>query len=77
MCKEGRTCMPKIPLKMKMHLSMRKTMSEKKVTTRTTATGYPAKMRSKFRKGMSIEYSYIGKIFHDKAKKEADGSPNP
>ncbi len=24
-----------------------------------------------------IEYSYIGKIFHDKAKKEADGSPNP
>ena len=25
----------------------------------------------------SVEHSYIGKIFHDKAKKEADGSPNP
>ena len=24
-----------------------------------------------------IEYSYIGKIFHDKAKKEADGITNP
>ena len=26
---------------------------------------------------LHFEYSYIGKIFHDKAKKEADGSPNP
>ncbi len=24
-----------------------------------------------------IEYSYIGKIFHDKTRKEGDGSPNP
>ncbi len=24
-----------------------------------------------------IEYSYIGKIFYDKTRKEADGSPNP